>query len=174
MTDAATRSSRPVLAVLARIPVTLSLIGALLVVGIVWGGLWRPFVDDPLFDTVAYGLPALAEGRWWTPFTGTFFVDHPLVYAFVIPSFAGLAYLEHRRGSVAALGYFGIGQLFAIFASALFLWVASALPWPWAQMEATMLDVGPSGGTLAGIAAPACSCRRGACGRGSSCSGSRS
>ncbi|WP_214468060.1 bifunctional lysylphosphatidylglycerol flippase/synthetase MprF [Microbacterium flavescens] len=155
MTDAATRSSRPVLAVLARIPVTLSLIGALLVVGIVWGGLWRPFVDDPLFDTVAYGLPALAEGRWWTPFTGTFFVDHPLVYAFVIPSFAGLAYLEHRRGSVAALGYFGIGQLFAIFASALFLWVASALPWPWAQMEATMLDVGPSGGTLAGIAAAA-------------------
>ena len=155
MTDAESRSSRPVLAVLARIPVTLSLIGIVLLVGIVWGGLWRPFADDPLFDTVAYGLPALLEGRWWTPVTGTFFVDHPIVYAFVIPSFAGLAYLEHRRGSLAALGYFGIGQLFAIFASALFLWVASTLPWPWAQMEATVLDVGPSGGTLAGIAAAA-------------------
>ena len=155
MTDAESRSSRPVLAVRARIPVTLSLIAIVLLVGIVWGGLWRPFADDPLFDTVAYGLPALVEGRWWTPVTGTFFVDHPIVYAFVIPSFAGLAYLEHRRGSLAALGYFGIGQLFAIFASALFLWVASALPWPWAQMEATVLDVGPSGGTLAGIAAAA-------------------
>ncbi|MBD8023067.1 bifunctional lysylphosphatidylglycerol flippase/synthetase MprF [Microbacterium gallinarum] len=155
MTDAESRSSRPVLAVLARIPVTLSLIAIVLLVGIVWGGLWRPFADHPLFDTVAYGLPALVEGRWWTPVTGTFFVDHPIVYAFVIPSFAGLAYLEHRRGSLAALGYFGIGQLFAIFASALFLWVASALPWPWAQMEATVLDVGPSGGTLAGIAAAA-------------------
>ncbi|MCH6230608.1 DUF2156 domain-containing protein [Microbacterium sp. CFH 31415] len=155
MTDAESRSSRPVLAVLARIPVTLSLIGIVLLAGIVWGGLWRPFGDDPLFDAVAYGLPALVEGRWWTPVTGTFFVDHPIVYAFVIPSFAGLAYLEHRRGSLAALGYFGIGQLFAIFASALFLWVASALPWPWAQMEATVLDVGPSGGTLAGIAAAA-------------------
>ena len=155
MTDAATRSSRPLLALLARIPVTLSLIGVLLAVGVVWGGLWRPFADDPLFDTVAYGLPALAEGRWWTPLTGTFFVDHPVVYAFVIPSFAGLAYLEHRRGSRAALGYFAVGQLFAIFASALFLWIASALPWPWAQTEATMLDVGPSGGTMAGIAAAA-------------------
>ena len=155
MTDAESRSSSPVLAMLARIPVTLSLIGIVLLVGIVWGGLWRPFADDPLFDTVAYGLPALLEGRWWTPVTGTFFVNHPIVYAFVIPSFAGLAYLEHRRGSLAALGYFGIGQLFAIFASALFLWVASALPWPWAQMEATVLDVGPSGGTLAGIAAAA-------------------
>ncbi|MFB8146207.1 bifunctional lysylphosphatidylglycerol flippase/synthetase MprF [Microbacterium sp. NPDC056003] len=155
MTDAESRSSRPVLAVLARIPVTLSLIAIVLLVGIVWGGLWRPFADDPLFDTVAYGLPALLEGRWWTPVTGTFFVNHPIVYAFVIPSFAGLAYLEHRRGSLAAFGYFGIGQLFAIFASALFLWLASALPWPWAQMEATVLDVGPSGGTLAGIAAAA-------------------
>ena len=134
-------------------PATLTLIGILLVVGVVWGGLWSPFAANPLFDAVAYGLPALEEGRWWTPVTGTFFVDHPLVYAFVIPSFVGLAYLEHRRGSRAALAYFAIGQLFAIFASALFLWLAAMLPWPWAQAEAAVLDVGPSGGTMAGIAA---------------------
>lgn len=153
MTDAVQRSRHPLVTVLTRIPVTLGLIGALLVTGIVWGGLWSPFRESPLFETVAYGLPALLEGRWWTPVTGTFFVDHPVVYVFAIASFAGLAYLEHRRGSVVALAYFGIGQLFAIFASALFLWLASLLPWPWAQVEATMLDVGPSGGTMAGIAA---------------------
>ena len=155
MTDAETRSRRPVLTVVSRIPTTLSLVALLLVAGVVWGGLWTPFVENPLYDSVAYGLPALLEGRWWTPVTGTFFVDHPIVYLFVIPSFAGLAYLEFRRGSLAALGYFGIGQLFAILASALFLWLAALLPWPWAQLESTMLDVGPSGGTMAGIAAAA-------------------
>ena len=155
MTDAEKRSPHLVLALIARIPVTLTLVALLLAVGAVWGGLWSPFAANPLYDSVAYGLPALVEGRWWTPVTGTFFVDHPIVYAFVIPSFAGLAYLEFRRGSLAALGYFGIGQLFAIFASALFLGLAALLPWPWAQLESTALDVGPSGGTMAGIAAAA-------------------
>jgi lysylphosphatidylglycerol synthetase-like protein (DUF2156 family) len=155
MTDAVQRSRHPILTVLTRIPATLGLIAVLLATGVIWGGLWSPFADNPLFDSVAYGLPALIEGRWWTPITGTFFVNHPVVYVFVIASFAGLAYLEHRRGSVVALAYFGIGQLFAIFASALFLWLASMLPWPWAQVEATVLDVGPSGGTMAGIAAAA-------------------
>ncbi|MGL4255495.1 MAG: phosphatidylglycerol lysyltransferase domain-containing protein, partial [Microbacterium sp.] len=153
MTDAVKRSRHPLVAVVSRIPATLALVAVLLATGLIWGGLWTPFAADPLFESVAYGLPALVEGRWWTPVTGTFFVDHPIVYPFVLASFAGLAYVEHRRGSVVALAYFGIGQLFAIFASALFLWLASMLPWPWAQTEATMLDVGPSGGTMAGIAA---------------------
>ncbi|KQZ85641.1 hypothetical protein ASD56_04880 [Microbacterium sp. Root166] len=153
MTDAPQRARPAVVTALSRMPVTLSLIAALLLTGLIWGGLWTPFAANPLFDSVAYGLPALIEGRWWTPITGTFFVDHPLVYLFVLPTFAGLAYLEYRRGSLAALGYFGIGQLFAIFASALFLWLAAMLPWPWAQAEALVLDVGPSGGTMAGIAA---------------------
>lgn len=155
MTDAVSPTRHPVMSVASRIPATLTLIAVILAVGIVWNGLWSPFAANPLFDVVAYGLPALVEGRWWTPVTGTFFVDHPIVYLFVIPSFAGLAYLEHRRGSLVALAYFGIGQLFAIFASALFLWLAAMLPWPWAQAEATVLDVGPSGGTMAGIAAAA-------------------
>ncbi|WP_374315588.1 bifunctional lysylphosphatidylglycerol flippase/synthetase MprF [Microbacterium sp.] len=153
MTDAVKRSRHPLVAVVSRIPATLALVAVLLATGLIWGGLWTPFAADPLYESVAYGLPALVEGRWWTPVTGTFFVDHPIVYPFVLASFAGLAYVEHRRGSVVALAYFGIGQLFAIFASALFLWLASMLPWPWAQTEATMLDVGPSGGTMAGIAA---------------------
>ncbi|HWM14969.1 MAG TPA: DUF2156 domain-containing protein, partial [Microbacterium sp.] len=53
------------------------------------------------------------------------------------------------------LAYFGIGQLFAIFGSALLVWLFAYLPWPWAQAEALALDVGPSGGTMACIAAAA-------------------
>jgi len=138
---------------LARFPATIVLVVALLVAGVVWRGLWQPFRDNPLFDVVAYGLPALSEGRWWTPITGTFFVDQPWVYLFTISSFAGMAFLEFRRGSRVALAYFTIGQLFAVLGSALLLLVLSALPWPWAQAEAAVLDVGPSGGTMACIAA---------------------
>ncbi|TDN91020.1 DUF2156 domain-containing protein [Microbacterium sp. BK668] len=138
---------------LARVPATLTLVVLLLVAGVVWQGLWQPFEDSATFDVVAYGLPALSEGRWWTPVTGTFFVDQPWVYIFTIASFAGMAYLEVRRGSRVALAYFAIGQLFAVLASALFLLVFSMTPWPWAQEQALALDVGASGGTMACIAA---------------------
>ena len=147
--------SNAFLHVIRRIPATLTLIAAILVVGVVFAGLWSSFEESPLFETVAYGLPALLEGRWWTPITGTFFVSHPLVYLFTIASFIGMAYLEFRRGSRVALAYFGVGQLFAIFASALLLWLFAFLPWPWAQQEALALDVGASGGTMACIAAAA-------------------
>ena len=147
--------SNAFLHVVRRIPATLTLIAAILVVGVAFAGLWSSFEESPLFETVAYGLPALVEGRWWTPITGTFFVSHPFVYLFTIASFIGMAYLEFRRGSRVALAYFTVGQLFAIFASALLLWLFAFLPWPWAQQEALALDVGPSGGTMACIAATA-------------------
>ncbi|QIG38938.1 DUF2156 domain-containing protein [Microbacterium sp. 4R-513] len=139
--------------ILARVPATLTLVVLILVAGVVWQGLWRPFEDTSTFDVVAYGLPALSDGRWWTPVTGTFFVSQPWVYLFTIASFAGMGYLESRRGSRAALAYFAVGQLFAVLASALFLLVFSMTPWPWAQEQAMVLDVGPSGGTMACIAA---------------------
>jgi phosphatidylglycerol lysyltransferase len=157
MTEAAETAPRSnaLLHVVRRIPATLTLVAAILVVGVAVAGLWSSFEESPLFETVAYGLPALVEGRWWTPITGTFFVSHPIVYLFTIAGFIGMAYLEFRRGSRVALAYFTVGQLFAIFASALLLWLFAFLPWPWAQQEALALDVGPSGGTMACIAAAA-------------------
>ena len=153
--DAAPPRTRPLRIVLRRVPATLAFVGVLLALGVVGQGLWRSFEESALFDTVAYGLPALQEGRWWTPVTGTFFVMHPWVYILTITGFVGMAYLELRRGWRVALLYFWIGQLFAVFASALFLWVAALAPWPWAQAQALVLDVGPSGGAMACLAAAA-------------------
>lgn len=153
--DVERRPRTVTVSVLKRIPLTLSLVAVLLVTGLVWGGLWTSFEQNALFDSVAYGLPALLDGRWWTVITGTFFVNHPAVYPFVIVSSVGLAVLEYRRGSRTAAGYFGAGQLFGILASALFLWVAALVPWSWAQEQAMVLDVGPSGGTMACLAAAA-------------------
>lgn len=141
------------LAVVRRIPATLTMMLLIVVVGVVWQGLWRPFEGTDLFRTVAYGLPNLAEGKWWTPLTGTFFVNQPWVYLFTLGGFWGMAYLEFRRGSRVALAYYWIGQLFAIFATALVLFLASQVPWAWAATQAQALDVGASGGTMACMAA---------------------
>ena len=120
--------------ILARsIPATLALRAVMLAIGVVFGGLWSPFEDSPLYESVAYGLPALLEGRWWTPVVGTFFVNQPWVYLFTITSFIGMAFLEYRRGIRVALAYFWVGQLFAIFATALVLGLLALTPWVWAQ-----------------------------------------
>lgn len=153
MSDGATQRPNRVLATARRIPATLTMVALILVAGVVWQGLWRPFEDSDLFGTVAYGLPAFAAGRWWTPVTGTFFVNVPWVYAFTVASFVGMAYLEWRRGSRVALAYYWVGQLFAIFATALLLSVLALLPWSWAEAQAAALDVGASGGTMACLAA---------------------
>ncbi|MGX5769953.1 bifunctional lysylphosphatidylglycerol flippase/synthetase MprF [Microbacterium trichothecenolyticum] len=154
MSDGATQRPDRVLAGVRRLPATLTMIALILVAGVVWQGLWRPFEESDLFDVVAYGLPAFEAGRWWTPFTGTFFVNAPWVYAFTIAGFVGMAYLEFRRGWRVALAYYWVGQLFAIFATALVLWGCSAIAsWDWAQAQAAALDVGASGGTMACVAA---------------------
>jgi lysylphosphatidylglycerol synthetase-like protein (DUF2156 family) len=153
MTEEHAASPHPVVAVVRRTPATLTMVGLILVVGIVWQGLWKPFEDSELFRTVAYGLPNLADGRWWTPLTGTFFVNEPWVYLFTIAGFWGMAYLEFRRGTRVALAYYWIGQLFAVFATALLLLLLSQFPWAWATEQAQALDVGASGGTMACIAA---------------------
>lgn len=153
--EAATPRSSRAIAVVRRLPATFTMVGLILLVGVIWQCLWRPFEDTPLWDVVAYGLPAFEDGRWWTVFTGTFFVDHPLTYLFVIPSFVGMAFVEFTRGSRLALTYYWLGQLFAICASALLLSWLRLLPWPWAIEQATMLDVGASGGSMACLAAAA-------------------
>jgi lysylphosphatidylglycerol synthetase-like protein (DUF2156 family) len=153
MTEERPPSPHPAIAVVRRIPATLTMVLVILVVGVVWNGLWAPFEDTKLFPDVAYGLPNLVDGKWWTPLTGTFFVNQPWVYLFTIAGFWGMAYLEFRRGSRVALAYYWIGQLFAIFATALLLLLLSQFPWAWATAQAQALDVGASGGTMACIAA---------------------
>ncbi|WP_029260893.1 MULTISPECIES: bifunctional lysylphosphatidylglycerol flippase/synthetase MprF [unclassified Microbacterium] len=153
MTEERSPTPRPAIAVVRRIPATLIMVLLILIVGVAWNGLWAPFEDTKLFSTVAYGLPNLVDGKWWTPLTGTFFVNQPWVYVFTIAGCWGMAYLEFRCGSRVALAYYWIGQLFAIFATALLLLLLSQFPWEWATTQAQALDVGASGGTMACIAA---------------------
>ncbi|QLD11713.1 bifunctional lysylphosphatidylglycerol flippase/synthetase MprF [Microbacterium oleivorans] len=136
-----------------RLPATVSVVVLVLAAGVAGQGLWTPTSSQPWWDDVSYGLPAFAAGQWWTPLTGTFLVVAPIVYVPTLLGFVGMGYLEWRRGWRVALAFFGAGQLTAVFGAAVFLWAGSAFPWPWAIELAATRDVGPSGGTMACLAA---------------------
>ncbi len=159
MTELARSPRHPLVRLASRLPATLALVGLLLVCAVASQALWSPLSQSPAWEQLAYGVPAIEAGRWWTPLTGTFFSDPPLLYIVVISGFAGVGYLEYHRGSRVALGWFAAGQLFGVVAMLAFVAAASQLPWEWAQSAAAGLDVGPSGGTMACIAASATAMR---------------
>jgi len=139
---------------LRRTPATLVTFAVVLVVGVISRGLWEPFDQSAAMQVWAYGLPAFDDGRWWTAITGTFLVAQPWVYVPTLIGLAALGLLEFLRGTRIALAYFWVGQLFGIFATALLLVVVRAFSeWQWAQETASALDVGPSAGAIACIAA---------------------
>lgn len=153
---ASPRTTPAALRALSHIPATLALVAVILIVGVFSRGLWEPFEQSAGMDVWAYGLPALEAGRWWTPITGTFLVMEPWVYAPTILGLFGMGILEYVRGSRVALGYFWIGQLFAVFVTSLLLAGLRLFPaWEWAQTTAATLDVGASAGAFACIAAVA-------------------
>lgn len=142
-----------VLRFVRRIRATLVAVLVIVGVGVVSTSVWRPFARHAAWDRLAYGLPAFAEGRWWTPLTGTLLVSHPWLFILTVAGFWGMAYLEFRRGWRVALAYFAVGQLFAMFATALLLWLLAFTPSSWAHAQSVLLDSGPSGGTFACMAA---------------------
>ncbi len=150
----ARRALRRIVGTIAQTPATLIILAVMLVAGILSRGLWEPFDQSAGMQVWAYGLPAFDEGRWWTAITGTFLVPAPWVYVPTLIGLSALGALEFLRGTRVALGYFWIGQLFGIFATALLLAFLRIFPaWDWAQETAAALDVGPSAGAFACIAA---------------------
>lgn len=136
------------------LPVTLTTVLVILVMGVVSQGLWVPFDESAGMDLWAYGLPALEAGRWWTPITGTFFVAEPWLFVPTLIGFVGMGVLEYARGTRIALAYFWIGQIVAVLATSLLLAALSGFSgWEWVQDTGATLDVGASGGTFACIAA---------------------
>ena len=159
MTQALQRGGRRVRAVAAHSPVSLSLAGILLIVGIVTGTLWSKAESKNWFPDVAYGVPAFREGRWWTPLSGMVFGLTPaqlvsiLVLLLIVASWA-----EWRLGSLRALAVLIIGQLVGVLGACLFAWglstdVISGIGWSWPTRLSRVLDVGMTTGVVAAAAA---------------------
>ena len=140
--------------VVRRIPFTLAVVVTMLVVGLVTGSLWLALEDRPLWEVVAYGLPALQDGRWWTPVTGSFFAVAPWQYLPVAGGFLLLVgwsewMIGTRRAAVAAC----TTQLAGVLGAAAVLALTSGTGWDWAARVADDLDVGFSAGAMGAVAA---------------------
>jgi len=143
-----------------RLPFTSGLLALYLVVGVVSEALWTPAKNQPWYPHVAYGLPALQAGEWWTVLSGTLVSEVPLHYSLV---FAGIllfcGWCEHRLGSTRTALLFAGGQLAAVLGASLLLALLAPTGWPWAVEVAAARDVGPSGGMFTCLAAVAATTR---------------
>jgi lysylphosphatidylglycerol synthetase-like protein (DUF2156 family) len=144
-----------VVAVVRRVPFTAAVVVVMLVLGVVTGSLWSALEDKPLFEKVAYGLPAFQDGQWWTVVTGALFALTPAQYVPVAGGFAILVgFAEYRMGTrrtaIAAISL----QAVAVVAAAALLWLLTATTdWAWAIRIADDRDVGFSAGALGALAA---------------------
>ncbi|MCK9794032.1 DUF2156 domain-containing protein [Isoptericola sp. 4D.3] len=130
-------------------PFTLGVVGAMLVLGTVTGALWSPFEDHPWFEAVAFGAPAFAEGRWWTPVTGSLFALEPWEYLPVAGVFLLLVgWAEYRLGTRRAAVVAVTCQLVGVVGTAGGLALLARTGWAWAERLAGVLDVGFSAGVV--------------------------
>ena len=139
-----------------RIPVTMTAVSVLLVMGVVTGTLFHPL--DPgtgLLRQLSFGAPAIRDGHWWTFVTGAIVLPRPEFYLAVgaLLIFAVGAY-ERRVGAArTAVALVGT-QLFATVAAALAFLPMSSSGWAWAQTLSHQIDLGLSAGAI-GIAGAA-------------------
>jgi hypothetical protein len=141
-------------AVIRRYWATTLLVAIVLVAGVVTGALWQGVATGTsLFENVAYGLPALQAGRWWTFLTGMAFAPQPVLYipVLVLVAWAASVYerrVGHVRTLVVAIG----GQALGALLTALFLMPFES-GWTWARDLGNEYDLGISAGGLALVGA---------------------
>ncbi|MFF2372338.1 bifunctional lysylphosphatidylglycerol flippase/synthetase MprF [Agromyces sp. NPDC058110] len=146
-----------VLRTLGRLPFTIALLATLVLVGILVGGFVSSVSDADWYETFAYGVPSFADGRWWTTITGTFLVADPWGYLVLLLTAVGVGWLEFRRGTGRAAAHFFGGQVLAVIGAAVVIAGFAEMGSHWAETLVTQVDVGPSGGVFACIAAAAAS-----------------
>jgi lysylphosphatidylglycerol synthetase-like protein (DUF2156 family) len=136
-----------------RLPFTSGVTLAMLVLAVATGALWNAAEDRAAFPFVAYGLPSLEEGRWWTMLTGPFFAVVPLYYLPMVGSFALFAgFAEWKLGTRRAMAVTIGGQFASVLVATQFLALCRNSGWLWAERVAGSLDVGFSGGALVAVA----------------------
>ena len=147
-----TRTPNRVVTLLRRTPFTITLVLLMLVIAAATGTLFSPAADKPWFSDVATGLPAFAEGRWWTILTSPFFVDHPFVFLTLAPLvIGGVGWAEWKFGSLRTMGLFLAGHIVGVLGAAGILALVVQTNWAWAVRLSETYDVGPSCGAFTAL-----------------------
>jgi len=141
--------------VLATYWATSLIVAMIIVAGVVTGALWKNVEEgSDLYDQVAYGLPALRDGRPWTFFTGMLFSPQLVIYVpiLLLLIIAATTY-ERRVGHIQTLVVCIGGQFLAGLLTALVLWPFDDSGWAWAVELGRTLDLGISAGGFALVGA---------------------
>jgi len=137
-----------------RVPFTISMFGVIVVLAVAFHTLWAPLADRSLQDQVAYGLPALEAGRWWTLLTGALFAAHPAQY---VPILLGLLFFggftEWRLGTRRTAALVVACHLVGVGGTVVFLLLTGGHGWDWATELSLLTDAGLSAGFLGAAAA---------------------
>lgn len=137
-----------------RLPVTAAIVAALLVTGLVFETLWRSARDASWFPDVAYGVPALEGGRWWTLATGPWFGLTPLQHvSLLVLVAAGIGVGEWRLGPARTAAVAAVGQLIGVLGAVAVIVPGDAVGWEWATELSVLLDVGCTTAVIAVLAA---------------------
>lgn len=132
-----------------RVPFTAVLVLTIVVLGVAMGSLLSPASEQPWFSLVGTGLPAFAEGRWFTVFTSPFFLTPPIALLLIAPVLVGgVGWAEWRFGTLRTIALFTAGHLIGVFGAAGVLLLIAPSGWAWADRLAVTLDVGPSAGAF--------------------------
>lgn len=138
---------------LRRVPFTATVVVVTLLVGLVTRGIWLPVWRASWFPDVAYGLPALREGKVWTLLTGPLLALTPGQYVTGVILFAVLVgACELRLGTKAVAVTAVAGQIGGVLLATLLVWALSETPWIWARHLAMVRDVGFTTGALTVVA----------------------
>jgi len=136
-----------------RVPFTALLVLAILAIAIATGSILSPAAAMPWFERIATGLPAFAEGRWFTVATSPFVLSPPIALLLIAPVLiGGVGWAEWRFGTLRTVGLFAAGHVVGVFGAAGVLLLVAPSGWPWAVRLSEALDVGPSAGAFACLA----------------------
>ena len=145
----------PVVAFFARYWATTLIVGVIVVAGVVTGALWHNVeTGSSLYNDVAYGLPALKDGKIHTFLFGMFFAPQLFMYVPILALLVLVASIYERRvGHVRTLVVAIGGQFLAALFAALFLWIFESSGWTWAVDLGKIRDLGISAGGFALVGA---------------------
>jgi lysylphosphatidylglycerol synthetase-like protein (DUF2156 family) len=130
---------------LTQYPFTVAATAVLIGMGIGFGSFWTQLPDTPWWNRLAFGLPALEHGRWWTPVTGSLLAENVFEYVPILLVFGVVLALSERRLGTARTAAIAVaGQLFGVLATAGLLAAFKSSGWAWAASRARDLDVGTS------------------------------
>lgn len=134
---------------LRQIPMTLIIIGILVITGGITGTLFSVASGQWALDALGYGAPAFVDGNIWSLFAGVFVAASPSTYLLILPAVLTIiGYSEYRYGAWRTLIVMAAAHGGAVVATALVLSVAATIGAPWALAMSGMYDIGFSNAIL--------------------------